>query len=196
MEKSQIETLQEIKADLEALKEKIAALEAQIEEDEEVDFTGIEIGVPEPEPTPEPIPEPEPEPTPEPIPEPEPEPAPEPIPEPEPEPTPEPIPEPEPAPEAAALDEEDDTASLPWRKDFPGMEVKNIRSGISLNDRAVFIATLFKEDFQLYDETIQDLNNMSSLQEAIDYIRSRFPMWNLKSDVVYHFMMCVRKKLR
>ena len=75
------------------------------------------------------------------------------------------------------------------------MAVKNIRSGISLLDRALFIGTLFKEDFALYDQTIANLNAMSSLDEAVDYIRENFPSWNLKSDVVYHFMMSIRKKL-
>lgn len=164
MNKSQIETLQEIRADIDSLKEKISALEARLadissvpDETEEVDFTDVEIGVSEPA-------------------------------------------EVEVsslvAEEKAEAPAEDDTIGLPWRKDHPGMEVKNIRSGISLNDRALFITTLFKEDFQLYDQTIQDLNQMNSLQEAIDYIRSRFPLWNLRSDVVYHFMMCVRKKLK
>ena len=86
-------------------------------------------------------------------------------------------------------------ADLPWRKDKPGMQVKNIRSGISLYDRALFIGTLFKEDFALYDKTIADLNSMSSLDQAVDYIREHFPSWNLKSDVVYNFMMAIRKKL-
>ena len=107
-------------------------------------------------------------------------------------------PEPEPeAPKASApqASAEDDTAHLPWRTDKPGIPVKNIRSGISLLDRALFIGTLFKEDFALYDQTIADLNAMSSLDEAVAYIREKFPHWNLKSDVVYHFMMSVRKKL-
>ena len=73
--------------------------------------------------------------------------------------------------------------------------MKNIRSGISLLDRALFIGTLFKEDFALYDKTIAELNGMSTLDQAVSYIREHFPAWNLKSDVVYHFMMCVRKKL-
>ena len=109
-----------------------------------------------------------------------------------------PVPEPEPeAPKASApqAPAEDDTAHLPWRTDKPGIPVKNIRSGISLLDRALFIGTLFKEDFALYDQTIADLNAMSSLDEAVAYIREKFPHWNLKSDVVYHFMMSVRKKL-
>lgn len=89
----------------------------------------------------------------------------------------------------------DETASLPWRKDKPGLKVKNIRSGISLYDRALFIGTLFKEDFSLYENTIRDLNEFVSLDQAVGYIRTHFPEWNLHSDVVYNFMMSIRKKL-
>ena len=216
MDKSQKELLQDFQEEVIALKERIAALEARISalqageiqaDDEVVDFTDIEIGVEEPVGEPEPVAEPQPveEPLPEPVEEPvaEPEPVlesilePEPAPQPAPEPEPEPEPEPAPAPAASAPSAplEDETANLPWRKDKPGLSVKNIRSGISLLDRALFIGTLFKEDFALYDQTIADLNAMESLDEAVDYIRERFPSWNLKSDVVYHFMMSIRKKL-
>lgn len=97
--------------------------------------------------------------------------------------------------EAPAPLEPDDTADLPWRKDRPGLQVKNIRSGISLYDRALFIGTLFKEDFTLYDNTIRKLNELTTLDQAVDYIRRHFPDWNLHSDVVYSFMMAIRKKL-
>jgi hypothetical protein len=202
--------LQDFQEEVIALKERIAALEARISalqageiqaDDEVVDFTDIEIGVEEPVGEPEPVAEPQPvaEPLPEPVEEPvaEPEPVLESILEPEPAPQPAPEPEPAPAPAASAPSAplEDETANLPWRKDKPGLSVKNIRSGISLLDRALFIGTLFKEDFALYDQTIADLNSMESLDEAVDYIRERFPSWNLKSDVVYHFMMSIRKKL-
>ena len=88
-----------------------------ISDDTEKADSILNIGQPEPQPTPEPVveavPEPEPQPTPEPVveavPEPEPQPAPEPVveavPEPEPQPAPEPVieavpePEPQPAPE-------------------------------------------------------------------------------------------------
>ncbi len=195
MEKSQTELLQHFQEEIESLKQQITALESKITafqagewpaDDEAVDFTDIEIGVEEPSASAE-----------------EPAAAPQPVPfveEPEPILAPEPVPAPEPATEPApaapkAPEAEDDTLRLPWRTDKPGMPVKNIRSGISLLDRALFIGTLFKEDFALYDQTIADLNAMESLDEAVDYIREHFPAWNLKSDVVYHFMMSVRKKL-
>jgi hypothetical protein len=207
--------LQEIEAELASLKEKVLALEEKVEAfrqlpaeepveepAEESDFTDLEIGVDElPEaPAPAPVPEPEP------IPEPELEPVPEPVamdlivedlpePTPQPEPEPEPKPEPEPEPKPAPAVPRPETERLPWRLDKPGISVKNIRSGISLYDRALFIGTLFKEDYALYDKTIGDLNALSSLDEAVDYLLERFPDWNLKSDIVYNFMMAVRKKL-
>ena len=175
----------------------------------EVDFSDMEIGVAdlpeEPAPAVEDLPEAEPvvedlpaEPAPvveqvrEPAPVVEPAPQPEPVVEPEPviEPAVQPEPEPAPAPAPAV-----DTQRMQWRLDKPGLPVKNIRSGISLYDRALFIGTLFKEDYALYDRTIGDLNAMASLDQAVDYLLAHFPDWNLKSDIVYNFMMAIRKKL-
>ena len=203
MENNRTEILRELEAELAALKEKVRAFEDKLEafrqlpeEDapEASDFTDVEIGVSDlPEPEPLPVPEPEPVPVPEPVegpvlePEPEPVPVPEPIEGPEPE--PEPVPEPKPAVPRP------ETERLPWRLDKPGLSVKHIRSGISMYDRALFIGTLFKEDYALYDKTIGELNALSTLDEAVDYLLERFPDWNLKSDIVYNFMMAIRKKL-
>ena len=197
MEKTQKDLLKEFQEEIARIKEQIETLEARLSslqaspvqaDDEEVDFTDIQIGLAEmPDQVGHDEPAPEPEVVPEPVAEPEP------VVEPEPEPVV--APEPEAPKVSAPQPAEDDTAHLPWRTDKPGIPVKNIRSGISLLDRALFIGTLFKEDFALYDQTIADLNAMSNLDEAVAYIREKFPHWNLKSDVVYHFMMSVRKKL-
>ena len=212
MENNRTEILQELEAELASLKEKVRAFEDKLEafrqlpqEEtvEESDFTDMEIGVPD-LPEPEPVVETEPEPVPEPVSEWVPEPVAEPVeaveaPVEEPVPVlePEPVPEPVEAPEAPkpAPVPRPETERLPWRLDKPGMSVKNLRSGISLYDRALFIGTLFKEDYALYDKTISELNALSSLDEAVDYLLERFPDWNLKSDIVYNFMMAVRKKL-
>ena len=203
MENNRTEILQELAAELASLKEKVRTFEDRLEafrqlpEEEiveESDVTDMEIGVPdlpEPEPIPESVPEPELQVEPEPVPEPETAAAPEPDPVPEPEPIPEPEPEPKPAPAAP----HPETEKLPWRLDKPGLSVKHIRSGISMYDRALFIGTLFKEDYALYDKTIGELDALTSLDEAVDYLLNRFPDWNLKSDIVYNFMMAIRKKL-
>lgn len=83
-----------------------------------------------------------------------------------------------------------------WRTGMPGSELKDIMSAISLNDRALFINTLFREDPELFVNTIRDLNSMHSLDQAVEYIRVRFPEWDMDSELVYRFMMEVRRKLR
>ena len=207
MENNRTEILQELEAELASLKEKVRAFEDKLEafrqlpqEEtvEESDFTDMEIGVselPEPEPVQEraegSVAEPVDESVDEPVAEPAAESVAEPI-------------EAVEAVKAAEVAEEPkqapavphpETERLPWRLDKPGMSVKNLRSGISLYDRALFIGTLFKEDYALYDKTIGDLNALSTLDEAVDYLLERFPDWNLKSDIVYNFMMAIRKKL-
>ena len=82
-----------------------------------------------------------------------------------------------------------------WRKDRPGQPVKDVRSAISLNDRALFIRTLFREDPMLFSSTMEELNSADSLQSAVSFLSERFPEWDMESDAVYRFMMCIRRKV-
>jgi len=83
-----------------------------------------------------------------------------------------------------------------WRTDMPGSQVSDIRSAVALNDRILFINELFGEDPALYGDTVARLNSMSTLDEAVSYLREHFPEWKTDSDTVYRFMMIVRRKLR
>ena len=180
---------------------------------------------PEPLPKPElvPAPEPEPLPEPEPVVAPEPEPLPEPEPVIAPEPEPVFVPEPEPVPfepelvelesapvvdvptEAEPVREESFkprpavidvmAAKCAWKTDIPGSPVRNIISGISLNDRILFINTLFKGDAGAFQSAIALFNSYESLSQAEAFIQDNYPGWNLDSEVVYRFMMAVRRKL-
>ena len=88
------------------------------------------------------------------------------------------------------------TAKEPWRTDRPGASLKDIRSAISLNDRALFINYLFREDPSLFIDTVSVFNSMETLDEAVGYLKDNFPEWDMQSEVVYRFMMAVRRKLR
>lgn len=82
-----------------------------------------------------------------------------------------------------------------WKTDRPGSPVRNIISAISLNDRVLFIKALFKEDPISFQQSLADLNSMGNIEEAESYISEHFPEWKMGSDVVYRFMMAVRRKL-
>ena len=83
-----------------------------------------------------------------------------------------------------------------WYTAIPGPEVKDIRSAISLNARVMIIATLFREDSMLFQDVVSKVNAMTSLDKVADYLTSTFPEWDMYSDMVYRFMMAVRRKLR
>ena len=99
---------------------------------------------------------------------------------------------------AQAAKSVNDLSAMPhaWRTDIPGSQVRNILSAISLNDRVLFINTLFQEDPALFQSTIAQFNEMQSLTDAEAYIAEHFPAWNLDSDIAYRFMMAVRRKLQ
>ena len=87
-------------------------------------------------------------------------------------------------------------ADCAWRKDMPGSPVRDIRSAISLNDRVIFINLLFKEDAQTFVDTLAKINTMETLDQAVEYICSTFSGWDMNSDLVYRFMMAVRRKVK
>ena len=174
----------------------------------------VEMPQPEPEPVaepqlePEPVAEPEPEPAAEPIavPEPElvagpaaeptavPEPVAEPIAVPEPKQKPKPRPQPEAEQSTAIVDKL--AAKQRWRTDMPGSPVKDIRSAIALNDRVLFINTLFDKDPVRFQADLTAINGMDTLAQAIDYFQEHHPEWNFDSDTVYRFMMAVRRRVK
>ena len=87
-------------------------------------------------------------------------------------------------------------AQQAWRKDMPGSQVRDIRSAISLNDRIIFINYLFKEDPMAFQESLTKINQMESLDQVVEYLCADFPEWDLNSEIVYRFMMAVRRKVR
>ena len=83
-----------------------------------------------------------------------------------------------------------------WKTDMPGAPVRDIRSAISLNDRVLFINRLFNEDPMSFQDMLSKINNMTSIEEVIEAVVAEHPDWDLGSEIVYRFMMAVRRKIR
>lgn len=98
------------------------------------------------------------------------------------------------APVHAVIDSMTDRQA--WRTDMPGSPVRDIRSAISLNDRILFINTLFGQDPMAFQECLTRINQFETLDEAVGYVASARPEWDFESEVVYRFMMAVRRKVK
>ena len=81
-----------------------------------------------------------------------------------------------------------------WEVDIPGSYIEDIWDGIGLNDRLLFLKELFNGDEIDFSETLDVLNEMTTLVEAVEYIRGRYPFWDEESDEVYRFYMTVRRR--
>jgi len=188
--------IDELQASINELEARPVAV-AQVEEEPEVEVELIMEDDTEPEavaePAVEPVVEPElivePEPAPEP--EPEPAPAPEPVVE---EPVAEPVIEPESQPELKHEPApEVEKPHVPVQTSLFGPSVTDIRHAISLGDRFLFQRELFGGKGELMQKTLDTLNQMNSLNEAVSYINSKFK-WDMDSTTYELFLNILRRR--
>jgi hypothetical protein len=79
-------------------------------------------------------------------------------------------------------------------KDQP---IKDLRKGIAVNDKFVFINELFRGDEAMYERSIKTINSFQILQEAEYWMNRELNVklgWNENSDVVKHFYHVVRRR--
>ena len=83
-----------------------------------------------------------------------------------------------------------------WITDNPGPAVSKITHGITINDKIMYINSLFNGDSVLYKRTMSLLEDFPTFGEAYTFLREQFPEWDESSHEVYSFYMTVRRKLR
>ena len=118
----------------------------------------------------------------------EPEPVVEPIVEPAPQPEvkAEPVAEPAPAPQPAPR-------PMPQQTSLFGAAVEDIRQAISLGDRFLFQRELFAGNGELMQKTLDELNALGSLEEAMDYVADNFE-WDSDSTAVQLFENVLKRR--
>ena len=118
----------------------------------------------------------------------EPEPVVEPIVEPAPQPEvkAEPVVEPAPAPQPAPR-------PMPQQTSLFGAAVEDIRQAISLGDRFLFQRELFAGNGELMQKTLDELNALGSLEEAMDYVADNFE-WDSDSTAVQLFENVLKRR--
>ena len=167
--------------DIEILKEKRQLLAEELDRLETLEITNDA-----PISTEEPVVELEPEPVVE-------EPAPAPILELEPVVEPAPVAEPEPVVEPAPVVEKPAPRPVPQQTSLFGTTVEDIRQAISLGDRVLFQRELFAGNGELMQKTLDELNALGSLSEAMDYVLDNFE-WDKESTAVQLFENVLKRR--
>ena len=104
------------------------------------------------------------------------------------EPVAEPVVEPilEPAPQPASR-------PIPQQTSLFGAAVEDIRQAISLGDRFLFQRELFAGNGELMQKTLDEINSLGSLSEAMDYVSDNFE-WDKESTAVQLFENVLKRR--
>ena len=167
--------------DIEILKEKRQLLEEELNRLETLEITDDA-----PISTEEPVVELEPEPVVE-------EPAPAPILELDPVVELAPVAEPEPVVEPAPVVEKPAPRPVPQQTSLFGTTVEDIRQAISLGDRFLFQRELFGGNGELMQKTLDEINALGSLSEAMEYVADTFE-WDNESTAVKLFENVLKRR--
>jgi hypothetical protein len=81
-----------------------------------------------------------------------------------------------------------------WMLDRVGYKIEDINSAITLNDKLYFVNELFEGDYDNFKQTIAKLNELSTMDEALNYCRLHFPNWDEFSNEIYRFYMILRRR--
>lgn len=123
----------------------------------------------------------------------EPEPAPQPEPVAETEPQPEQVVE-QPAPEPAAEQPKPEAPRAPQQTSLFGTPVTDIRQAVSIGDRFLFQRELFGGNAEKLQQTLTELNNLHSLDEAVALV-DKFG-WDKQSPTYELFLNVLRRRFQ
>jgi hypothetical protein len=71
--------------------------------------------------------------------------------------------------------------------------LQDIKSGIGLGDRFLYIRELFDGKNDLFDQTIEHLNKMKSFDDAVEFLDEKFH-WDANDSTVATFLNVVKRK--
>ena len=84
-------------------------------------------------------------------------------------------------------------ATQPIQTSLFGTAVEDIRQAISLGDRFLFQRELFAGNGELMQKTLDEINNLGSLNEAMDYVLANFD-WDKESTAVQLFENVLKRR--
>jgi hypothetical protein len=75
-------------------------------------------------------------------------------------------------------------------------KIVDLKRSIAMNDRFIFIKELFKNDFDTYNRSINDLNGCETLQQAEQYLTQLKQQyeWDETNETVQYFLALIGRK--
>ncbi len=96
---------------------------------------------------------------------------------------------------APGRDTDDDPISLANK--LKNTRVSNLKSAIGINQKFLFISTLFDDDKEGYNGAIEKLNSFNSFLDADEYVQNVLKQrytWQMKNPVVKEFLALIQRR--
>ena len=71
--------------------------------------------------------------------------------------------------------------------------IDNIKKAIGINDKFLYTKELFKSKPNIYNQTVDAIDNMENLSEVMKYLKSNFD-WDFENDIVNNFIEIIKRK--
>ena len=75
---------------------------------------------------------------------------------------------------------------------YQSVPIRSLWDGIGINDRFLFIRELFENDSSKFEQTVNSMNQLTTIQEAVNYLKMNFK-W-LKSEASQKFLILVKRR--
>ncbi|MDZ7742619.1 MAG: hypothetical protein U5Q03_12925 [Bacteroidota bacterium] len=75
-------------------------------------------------------------------------------------------------------------------------KIKDLKDAIGINEKFLFINDLFDGNMQDYNNAIENINSMGTMEQAdsvINKLKEKYN-WKVKPDAVNHFMSYVERR--
>jgi hypothetical protein len=77
---------------------------------------------------------------------------------------------------------------------FQRRKIAKLRDSLSINQKFMFTKMLFNGDFEIFSQTIERLDMLDNLSQALNFFQNDFPEWDRESEECQEFMAMVEKR--
>jgi len=78
----------------------------------------------------------------------------------------------------------------------PKQKVNKLKDGLTINQKFMFTKILFKGDFEIFSEAIDQIDTLPSLNHALAHLGEYYPEWDRESEEYEEFIEVLEKRFR
>jgi len=75
-------------------------------------------------------------------------------------------------------------------------KIARIKDSLTINQKFMFTKVLFHGDFELFSQTVEDLDRQDNLKGAMRFLEENYEEWDKESEEFHEFMELIEMRFR